>query len=104
MANDKGEKTTERILSILASHRGSSLVSSADCSQQEISVARSNGRLFVDSNGFGFVLRLAPPSPSGPATSFVGQIVQAIDSHPSFGVKMKFHPVVLTWPPAKQAA
>lgn len=40
----------------LVSERGA-IVSSADCSDMELAFARTEGRFFVDTNGYGFVLR-----------------------------------------------
>lgn len=41
----------------LVNERGA-IVSSADCSEMELAFARKEGRFFVDTNGYGFVLRL----------------------------------------------
>jgi hypothetical protein len=45
------------ILTALIDERGA-IVSSADCSEMEITFARSEGRFYVDNAGFGFVLRM----------------------------------------------
>lgn len=44
------------ILTALIDERGA-IVSSADCSPMELAFARSEGRFYVDGDGFGFVLR-----------------------------------------------
>lgn len=50
--------TLKQIMDKLA-ERGGAIVSSNDCSEQEISMARANGDFTVDENGYGFVLRSA---------------------------------------------
>jgi hypothetical protein len=48
--------TAEEFLNKLAEERGA-IVSSGDCSEMEIANARSCGRMYIDSDGLGYVLR-----------------------------------------------
>lgn len=48
-------KLDEAILALLK--EGGALVGSAACSPMELAFARTEGRFFVDENGYGFVLR-----------------------------------------------
>ena len=45
------------MLDMLAKENGA-IVSSAACSTMEIAFARKEGRMFVDSNGYGYIVRL----------------------------------------------
>lgn len=47
-------KTMEDMFGDLKANKGS-IVSSDDCSEMEIAMARSEGRFYVDKDGFGFV-------------------------------------------------
>lgn len=76
------ERDASEAFKTLAAHRGSSLVSTADCGWLEINKARRDGRLFVTEDGFGFVLRLPNPENTFPASG--AQKVSQIDEHPSF--------------------
>lgn len=76
------ERDASEAFKTLAAHRGSSLVSTADCGWLEINKARRDGRLFVTEDGFGFVLRLPNPENTFPASG--AQKVSQIDEHPGF--------------------
>jgi len=57
---DRDER--DRMLSLVA--EGGWLVSSSRCSQMEIAFARAEGRMFVDADGLGYVVRPAASFPS----------------------------------------
>lgn len=77
-------ETAEQLLERLATE-GGCIVSTAACSTDEINLARSEGRMFVNANYLGFVLRL--PEVVEVAASYAKVSFPTIPTTPNPAVK-----------------